>query len=783
MSSERGLSSAEVAARVEAGLVNTAPPRTGRTTWQVIAANVVTRINVILLVLFLVVVGTGHLLQGAFGLLILANSAIGTIQELRAKRTLDALAVVSEARPVVIRDGRRVEIAKADVVQGDLVVMAPGDQVIVDGSVVGCDGLELDESMLTGESDPVVKAVGDEVLSGTFVVAGTGTYRAEKVGGDAYAARITSQASAFTLVRSELRQGIDQILRVISFLLVPTAALSIITNFRQPDTSWREAVLRTTASLVPMVPEGLVLLTSAAFALGVVRLGRRQCLVQELPAIEGLARVDVVCADKTGTLTDNALRLSEVVVLERDMTDARVRTVLAQVAACDPAPNQSMTAIGRDMPCHDPWEVASRIPFSSARKYSGVEFVQHGTWLIGAPDVLDDGGAARRAEEIGASGRRVLLLARRTDPGQQDVRPVALVVLDQHPRPDAAATLEYFASQDVEVKVLSGDNAASVSAVTRGLGLDHGEAVDARRLPEGSLDRVVETHRVFGRVTPEQKRAMVASLQRNGHVVAMTGDGVNDVLALKDADLGVAMGSGAPATRSVAQVVLLDDRFATLPHVVAEGRRVIGNIERVARLFLTKTIYSVALAFTMGVLQLPFPLKPLQITVVGWFTIGVPAFLLSLAPNHDRARTGFVQRTLSVGIPWGMVVAAVTAWSYVAVRGMRDVPETLQRQASTAALAALIITASWVLAVVARPWVWWRVALVLLGYAFYTGVFMWPVSARLLELDLSNPSALHTGVGAGLVGAVTVELVWWVAAHLRGDRPRVFGQWRRASER
>ena len=333
------------------------------------------------------------------------------------------------------------------------------------------------------------------------------------------------------------------------------------------------------------------------------------------------------------------------------------------------------------------------------------------------------------------------------------------------------------------MKVISGDNAASVGAVTRSLGVSVAEAVDARTLPaegEEFTEKIAEAD-VFGRVTPQQKRAMVAALQSRGHTVAMTGDGVNDVLALKDADLGVAMGSGSPATRAVAQIVLLDDRFATLPHVVAEGRRVIGNIERVAKLFLSKTVYAVFLALVIGLMGLPNPFIPLQMTVVGWFTIGIPAFLLSLPPNKERARPGFVRRVLSLAVPSGVIIGAVSTITYVVTRGFGAVSAVVQAQASTATLAALIITSVWVLAVVARPWVWWRLGLVVVSYAFYLAMFLipWAWLRGQLLLDLDNPSTILFGVVAGLVGAGLVELVWWLTAKHRGEPARI---WRSSDE-
>nr|NLI50174.1 HAD-IC family P-type ATPase [Propionibacterium sp.] len=783
-----GLTDAEVAARRAKGQVNTLPPRSGRTVADIVRANVFTRINAILSVLLVIVLATGSWINAAFGLLIIVNSGIGIVQELRAKRTLDNLAVVGEAQPTVRRASGTQPRHRDEIVLDDIIEIGPGDQIVVDGEVVESDYLEVDESLLTGENDPEPKPVGATVLSGSFVVAGSGAYRTTKVGAEAYAAQLTAEASRFTLVRSELQQDINQILRLITFLLVPVGLATIFTQWALVGGDWRQAVLRMAGALVPMVPEGLVLLTSMAFALGVIRLGRRQCLVQELPAIEGLARVDVVCADKTGTLTETGMRCSRVEPLA-PFTAAEVTDALAQLAVADARPNASILAIREALPAPpDPWTVAARAPFTSAKKWSGVSFVgrptpgpaplqpgaDHAHWILGAPDVLASGPIADRAEELGRTGLRVLLLCSTDTPvdaADAPVRPTpaALVVLEQKVRPDAADTLAYFAAQDVAVKVISGDNAAAVGAVTRTLGVVTGDPVDARTLDDDTLPAAVASYSVFGRVTPHQKRAMVAALQSQGRTVAMTGDGVNDVLALKDADLGVAMGSGASATRSVAKIVLLDDRFATLPHVVAEGRRVIGNIERVANLFLTKTVYSAVLALLVVLWQLPFPFLPIHVTITGWFTIGIPAFLLSLAPNHERARPGFVLRVLRLGLPAGLVIAAASFTTYALLRS-QAVDAQGATQASTAALAALIVSATWVLAVVARPYQWWKIGLIVLSLAAYALIFTLPFTQALFVLDSSNVAFMETGLLIGAVGAAAIEGLWWARARFFGEQ-------------
>lgn len=755
---------------------------------EIVRANVFTRINAILGVLFLLVLSTGSIIDGMFGLLIVANSAVGIIQEIRAKRTLDQLAIVSQAKPTVRRDGVAHEVAPGEVVLDDLIELGPGDQIVVDGEIEEAAALEVDESLLTGEADPIDKGVGAPVMSGSFVVSGSGAYRATKVGRDAYAAKLAEEASKFTLVHSELRSGIDKILKFITYLLIPAGALSIYNQLVSSKESWRPAVTGMVAALVPMVPEGLVLMTSIAFAVGVVRLGKRNCLVQELPAIEGLARVDVVCADKTGTLTENGMRLSQIAPLGAFDED-QVRQVLAALAGDDPRPNASVQAIAEAFPDSPDWSQTAVAPFSSAKKWSGISYGAHGDWLLGAPDVLLDPASAdaERAEDLGSSGLRVLLLARSDRPVDADdapgrVEPAALVVLEQRVRPDAKGTLEYFASQHVSIKVISGDNAVSVGAVASSLDLPGGDhAVDARSLPEDrdELADVLERDTTFGRVRPDQKRAMVGALQSRGHTVAMTGDGVNDVLALKDADIGVAMGAGSPATRAVAQIVLLDNKFATLPYVVGEGRRVIGNIERVSNLFLTKTVYSVLLAFLVGLAgvgsqifgydPIGYPFLPRHVTIAAWFTIGIPAFILSLAPNNERARTGFVGRVMRLAVPSGVVIGVATFVSYLIAYAGPEASETQKIQAGTTALITLIMIAVWVLALVARPYVWWKVVLIAASVLAYIALFTIPFTREFFKLDPSNPRLTLAAFVCGAVGIVLVELAWWVQARLSGN--------------
>ncbi|MEY9863701.1 cation-transporting ATPase E [Catenulispora sp. GAS73] len=788
-----GLTSAQVEQRVAAGEVNDVPSKTSRSMSEIVRSNVFTPFNAIIGTLFVIELAVGPIQDALFGFVIVANSAIGILQEWRAKQTLDSLAVVGEARPRVLRDGAEQEIEAARIVLGDVIVLGPGDRVVVDGTVARADALEVDESLLTGESDPVLKRVGDPVMSGSFVAAGSGAFEATKVGHQAYAAKLAEEAQKFTLVDSELRTGINSILKYMTLLMVPAGILQVVTQLNRAG-GVRSGISRTIAGLVPMVPEGLVLLTSVAFAAGVIRLGQKNCLVQELPAIEGLARVDTVCLDKTGTLTEGGMAFDAIEELpgaggtasaasaggvtgaagaSASVSGADVPTVLAALGAAEERPNATMQAVMERFPGPAAgWTAAQVAPFSSARKWSGVTFADGlGTWLLGAPDVLGRGTpAADQAEKLGATGLRVLMLARAEGPVDSvvegSITPVALITLRQRVRSDARSTLEYFEKQSVALKVISGDNAVSVGAVAASLKLPGAtDPMDARTLPEGDAAAFAEDvadHTVFGRVTPQQKREMVKALQSRGHTVAMTGDGVNDVLALKDADIGVAMGSGAGATKAVAQIVLLDDRFATLPEVVAEGRRVIGNIERVANLFLVKSVYSFVLVILVGIFQLEYPFLPRHTTLIAALTIGIPAFFLALAPNYERAKPGFVRRVLRFAIPAGLVAGIEVFVAYWVARGETDA----LGEAQTTAMISLFACSLYIVQMVARPIVWWKVVLIASMAGLFVLCVALPYGRHFFDLHFGPWYQWTTGLAIAAVACVALEVLWrYLSAH------------------
>jgi cation-transporting ATPase E len=769
-----GLDQAAVAERVKAGLVNEAPSAAGRSFAQILRANVCTRFNAILGTLFVIVLVVGPLQDALFGLVLVANTGVGIFQEMRAKRTLDRLAILTAPRARVLRAGQTRQIATSELVQDDVLELRPGDQLAVDATVLAADGLEIDEALLTGEAEPAAKQPGDPVLSGSFVVAGSGRARATAVGGASYAARLQADARRFSLVHSELQQGITQILRWLTWLLIPAGILLLTSEFFRSHDTFEDAVRGSAAGLVAMVPEGLVLLTSLAFAMGAMRLARRRVLVQELAAIEGLARVDTLCVDKTGTLTRPGMRLVAAEVVGR-WPLARIAEVVAGLAAADDAPNGTVAALAAHYPTAPGWTVTARVPFSSARKWSGLTFAGQGTWLLGAPAVV--GGAALApdiAESVArheAAGRRVLLLAAAAAPlagpdtgGPPTAEPAALLVLAEELRDDTETTVRYLLSQGVTIRVLSGDAPLAVASIARRAGIPaEDEPCDASPLTDAEMAARIGSASVFGRVRPGQKLAAVRALREAGHVVAMIGDGVNDVQALKEADLGIAMGSGSEASRGVARVVLLDGTFAAVPQVLAEGRRVIANIERVARVFVTKTGYAAVIAIVVGVVGASYPFFPRHLTLISSLTIGVPGFFLALAPGTPRAQPGFTRRVLEFAVPAGVATGvAVLAADAIA----HAMPGVTQVQAQTASLLAAFAMGLWVLGVVALTAAPGRaktpvLALIAAMAAGLAALFAIPAGRSVFALQLPPASVL--AAEAAVVAVAICALSLWLA--------------------
>ncbi|MDE0194094.1 MAG: HAD-IC family P-type ATPase [bacterium] len=777
-----GLTADEVAQRVADGRVNDVPDAPVRTLGEIIRANVFTPVNAILLSLLVLILVAGAPGDALFVGVVVSNSIIGIVQELRARAELRRLAVLSEPQARVRRDGESSEIDVGGVVADDLLELASGDQVVVDGTVLAAVGLEVDESLLTGESDAIGKEPGARVMSGSFVAAGSGVYRAEGIGAASYAAALSEEARRFTLVDSELRRGVNRILRVLVWLIPPASAL-LLWRLLGAEDLWQEALRGTVGAAVAMVPDGLVLLTSLAFVAGVIALARRRALAKELAAVELLARVDTLCLDKTGTITTGEISFESLEPMG-GWDGVSATAALGAMATSDPSPNATTAAIASACPPPDGWHVLAVKPFSSARKWASAEFADRGLFYFGAPDILlvpSDGEARTRVEHWATAGRRVLLLSRAENGAggnglASDRHAVAVVVLGDTIRHDAPEILAYFQDQGVDLKVISGDNAATVSAVAQRAGVPGAEAyVDARELPTeaAELGAAMERNAVFGRVTPHQKRAMVGALQAGGRTVAMTGDGVNDVLALKDSDMGIAMGSGSAASRAVAELVVLDDSFATLPRVVDEGRKVINNVERVSNLFIAKAAYALLITAAIGIMGVSFPFLPRHLTLIGTFSIGVPGIFLALASSTELVRPGFLQRVLRFSIPAGAVAAACTLVVYEVARRASEVALIEARTVATITLLGLGLV---ILVVTSRPLRPWKIVLAGVMGLLYVVVMLAGGLRDYFELDMP-PAWLWGPVCAAIAvgGAAIVALPRFV------HKPRWFRYRRSAS--
>lgn len=845
----QGLSFKQVAHARAADETNEFDNSSSRSIVAILRANVFTIFNAILASAVVVVLAVGSWQDAVFGFVLLLNTLTGTIAELRAKRALDNLAVLAAPTAHVIRDGEAKDIEVSQVVLGELLELRSGDQVPADGQVLSSNGCEIDESILTGESVAVRKHENDQVLSGTTVIGGSARIRVTAVGEHSYANRLAMEARKYSVVTSELQEGTNRVLTWISWVIVPMTLLLLWSQLRVAggisealdSGQWKAAMVLAVAGVVGMVPQGLVLLTSVNFAAAAMTLARRKVLVQELPAVEVLARVDMLCLDKTGTLTSGAVELDHIenclgsACADGDGSSPAAGKVSADVAAggsagtgsgavvpasADDAAraalaylvggsevNATGSAIAAGLTGLEPAQARYAIAFNSARKWSAVQ-TQAGAYVLGAPEIVlagstglgsteadnadsdgtglgsTDNAALERVKALAGTGKRVLVLAHSNQALDQSENPTLpkdltaalLVVLAEQVRPDAAQTLDYFKRQGVAVRVISGDNPVTVAAIAAHLGLrnpDGGEpvGVDARTLPAiedtQALADVLEKHTVFGRVTPEQKRAFVNALKSRGHTVAMTGDGVNDALALKDADLGIAMGNAAPATKAVSRLVLLNSQFDALPSVVAEGRRVIANMERVASLFLTKTTWAALLAAVVAITGFVYPFLPRQLTIVSSLTIGIPAFVLALAPTNQRYRAGFLARVLRLSVPAGVIVVV----GVLCARLTLILMGSNRNQISSVCTLVLVAGGLWLLSLTARPWVWWRAALVvIMSAAALAVVLLAPLRGFFDLAALTANSWLVLVCAAGIVCAALETLGRYNAARAQNSQ-------------
>ena len=720
-----GLTAAEVERSRAAHGTNELPSTTSRSLWAILRANVFTLFNLIVLACFTLLAVLGRWQDAIFGFSAVANSIIGVWQEYSAKRQLDNLRVLNAPHARALRDGESVDLMRDDLVIGDVIQVRAGDQVPADARVLSASGLQVDESLLTGEEDAVDKRADAELLSGAIVVAGHGSALVHRVGADSFAAKLTAEAKRFSLVNSEIRDGINKVLRIIAVLLVPVMLISINGQINAfggydlafIDDSWRDAAVGAVAAVIAMVPLGLLLMTSIAFAAGALKLGRRKVLVQELHAVEGLARVDILCFDKTGTLTEGGVAYWDTHL--GPQPHEGWEAALAAIAA-DEGANDSAACLAERYPAGQAAAIARQIPFSSQRKWSAIvveEGEARGTWVLGAPDVILQSGVddflLGEVAAFSNEGRRMMALcwsptvlddeAVRAATLPDDRRGTGLVSLRERIREDAADTVRYFREEGVDLRVISGDDPRTVAAVAREVGLlaPGEDGFDARRLPtdRDELAEVLEHHRVYGRVTPTQKRDMVQALQSRGHVVAMTGDGVNDVLALKEADLGIAMGHGSAAARAVSRLTLLDNQFQAMPDVVRQGRQAIANVERLSMLYLSKTAYAILFAVIFGALLWSYPFLPRHMAILDGMTIGWPAFVLALIPNSRRYVGGYFRRAVSFAVPAGIVVAL----GVLTVSIVGRVTGAAVAEQQTAASLVLAILGLWILSLVCRP--------------------------------------------------------------------------------
>ena len=657
-----GLTAAEVNARIEAGKINIADDSSDRTTGKIIRDNLLTYFNLIFLVITVLLCIAGAFRDLTFLPIIIGNILIGIVQELRAKKTLDKMKILNAGHAVVIREGKRQKVTAEELVIDDLVWLSSGDAICADSVVVSGE-ITVNESMLTGEADGIVKKENEELLSGSFVVSGEGYARLTRVGNDSYISKLTNEAKALKKgEESEMIRSINMFIKVIGIIIIPMSVILFVQAFVFRNASFRTSITSMVASIIGLIPEGLYLLTTLALAVSMMKLAKDKVLLHDMKSIESLARVDVLCVDKTGTITKPEMTVTEIVSCDDSMNEVFTDYVMSSI-------DNNATAVALKKYLNDNNVVngkrtASKVyPFNSTVKYGAMAF-NDDYYVLGAPEFIIKTGFNNLKDDISqytTKGYRVIVLAKAeslTRDGVIDgeILPLGFVVLANEIRDNAVETFTYFKEQGVAIKVISGDNPATVSEVARQAGIENAEKyVDASTLTDNlMISEAIAKYTVFGRVTPKQKQQFVKALKMQGHTVAMTGDGVNDILALKDADCSVAMASGSEATAQAAQIVLLDSDFSRMPEIVLEGRRVVNNVQRSASLFLVKNLFSLLLTIFSTVLMISYPLMPSQVSLISMFTIGIPGFLLALEPNKSRIKGHFLGNVLLKALPAGL---------------------------------------------------------------------------------------------------------------------------------
>ena len=658
-----GLTDAEVRQRIEQGLVNHNSDIKSKSIKRIVLENLITPFNILNFVLAVMILIVGSYKNLLFMGVIICNIFIGTVQEIRAKKTIDKLSLIAEPKAHVIRDGIKQEIAIHDIVMDDITFLGAGNQVCSDAVVIEGE-CEVNESLLTGESEPVLKQPGDHLLSGSLIISGNCHARVEHVGKDNYAAQITDNAKYVKKPNSEIMRWTNRIIKYIGFTLIPVGIALFCKQVFISHQGFNDAIVGVVAALIGMIPEGLILLTSVVFAVSIIRLSQHKTLVQELYCIETLARVDVLCLDKTGTITEGTMEVTDVLPLH-DTTNEELNIALGSLIHALEDDNPTFNAVKTYCDQYDKLTCNHIVPFSSARKWSGASFDENGSYIFGATEfILKDSSPYQEIiKEYSEKGQRVLMLAHSPHQIQDkelpaEIHPMAFLFISDKIRAEAPDTLAYFAEQGVDIKIISGDNAITVANIAKKAGLKTAEQyVDATTLqtPE-EIKEAAQKYSVFGRVTPQQKLDLVKALKEQGHTVAMTGDGVNDVLALKESDCSIAMASGSDAARTVSQLVLLDSNFASMPKILKEGRRSINNLQRSSSLFLTKTIFSTINAILFIFLHFDYPFQPIQLTLISALTIGAPSLILALEPNKERIKGKYIVNVIRKSIPGAMTM-------------------------------------------------------------------------------------------------------------------------------
>ena len=749
-----GLTEEQVEERFGRGMNNVQPNAVSKSYMAIFASNVLTLFNFINFVLAALIFVYGELKNMLFIGVVTVNIIVGVVQEIRSKKVLEKMSLIAAPHVDLVRGGKVVQSDIADIVIDDIMILKQGMQIPSDSIVVEGQ-CEVNESLLTGEQDDVHKQNGDFLYSGSFVQAGECKARVSAVGADNFTSKLMSEAKKFKKPKSELMRSINWIIRLVTLAIFPLGILMFYTN-KITTSTINEAVTGTVASVVGMIPEGLVMLTSIALAVGVIKLARKRTLVQDLYSIETLARVDMLCLDKTGTITEGSMQVEKTHIYSTKF--GHVDDIMTNMVAALGAQGSTFEAFAQYFKSNEKYEVAGTVPFSSARKWSAADFGANGKFIVGAPEfVLKEkyNLVENDVKEYSAQGFRVLVLVRTTQPLKDDLdreklKPIALIVLSDKIRENAKDTLAYFAKQGVELKVISGDNPLTVSKVAERAGLAGSDKfIDATELDtDEKIYDACDKYTIFGRVTPKQKKVLVTALKSKGHTVGMTGDGVNDVMALKEADCSIAMASGSEASRNVAQLVLLDSDFAALPSVVAEGRRVINNIERAASLFLVKTSFSILLTLLLIILQMNYPFEPIQLTLISGLFVGLPSFFLAIEPNDSKVRGSFLSKVFKKALPAGFTVATMVT---IICLVYRNVGIDVSAQVSTMAFYVTSLTSFIVLMWVCIPYTKERLYLIAMCLVLYIAAITSSFIRNILSIS-------------GLTTEMTINIVFMLLA-------------------